>query len=128
MKRLGLTLLLTAIAFLSWAGLSAEELPPEHPVLTVTQWTTNWEQLQINVENPSQESQSGKLVVWYIFRGDLAGIAFDLTVPAETTYQITIDFPWTPLVGDVKIYTDIPDGVNEDPDPIAEIKVVDPED
>ena len=126
MKRLGLTLLLTAVAFLAWANVSAENPPAEHPVLVVTAWSTNWANVNVTVENSSDEVQVGQVVVWFIFQGQLEGTAFELTVPAETTVEATITFPFSPVVTGVNIYEDVPDGVNEGPDPIA--KVVDPDD
>jgi len=129
MNRFRMTLLLTAIVLFAWAGMaSAEDPPPEHPVLEVTQWSTNWQNLHTRINNPSQETQSGKLVVYYIFHGQVDGIAYDITVPADSAVDVTISYPIVPLVVSVNVYEEVPDGVNEDPDPIAEIKVVDPDD
>jgi hypothetical protein len=128
MNRIRLTMLLTVIVLFAWAGVaSAEDPPPEHSVLQVTGWYTEWQTVHVSVENPSQTWQTGSLVVWFIYHGEMVGFAHVTTVPPESTVDVEITFPFHPVFASVNIYEYSPGGVYEDPDPIADVKEINPD-
>lgn len=123
MSRFKLTMLLMATVLLACAVAAVAADPEPHPVLTVTQWYTDWEDLHITVDNPSQQTQAGYLVVDLVISGQTQRLAYSITVPPDTTVHVMIAYPLVPNVTGVKIFEEIPDGVNEDQDPIAKIEI-----
>lgn len=115
----------SALVLLAWAGVQSQDLVP-HPVLQVTEWTQDWEDLTITVQNPGKSLEQGSVVVYFYDDGNLTAWKTAVEVPAQSrlTYGLRLSNGGPivgtpePVVGDPNSVTDAPDPVMRDPEAI----------
>ena len=115
----------SALVLLAWASVQSRDLVT-HPVLQVSEWTQDWEDLTITVQNPGKSPEQGSVVVYFYDDGNLTAWKTAVEVPAESerTYGLRLSNGGSivgspePVVGDPNSVTDAPDPVMHDPEPI----------
>ena len=114
-RRIALALLLSFIALPALATVAL------HPVLTVSQYSESWNEVEVVIDNPSSQSEDGYLVVYFTHMGVAQAYGFLVTVPAQTQKTLDIDLMMNVNVTNVEVYTGgFPDGVTEAPDPVLQ--------
>jgi hypothetical protein len=111
----GCALLLLVVA-VTWAD--DGEL---HDVLTVSDWTQNWENLAISVENPGSLPEDGVVVFWFYDDGNLTGWGAPVNVPADSVLHFGLRLhDGGPIVIGPIVYKNPPDSITDAPEPIMQ--------
>jgi hypothetical protein len=90
-----------------------------HPVLTVQEWTQDWEDLTVTVENLGDSFEQGVLVVWFYDSGEPTGWGVPMTVPPYSL--VTVGLRLTDggaILGPPLMYSDEPTGITDAADPV----------
>jgi len=114
-----------ALVLLAAASARGEELV-RHPVLEISEWTQNWENLSITVRNPGKSTEQGSIVVLFYEDGNLTGWKAPVELPAQCVMSLglrlsdggsIVGIPEV-VIGEPHSITDAPDPVMREPLPI----------
>lgn len=120
---LGFTLLL-----LAGAGAQGGDLVP-HPVLIVSEWSQDWEDVSITVENPGSSTEQGSLVVFFYEDGNLTAWKVPITLPAGGSVGVGLRLSdGGILAANPEMFKGDPGSITDAPDPVMRHPVQPPED